>query len=123
MAHHRDDDLTTDVRRAKGTAWVTVSGEIDVHSAPGLRERLGAAMTGDVDRVVVDLEQVTFLDSTGLGVLVAAHKALRAAGHGFALVCSTPRVLRIIEITGLDRVFTVHPDATAALGASGASPG
>jgi len=59
-------------------------------------------------RVVVHLDGVTFLDSTGLGVLVGAHKAQRAAGGTLGIVCGEPRLLRIIGLTGLDRVLDVR---------------
>lgn len=101
-------DLVTDVRLCSRGASVTVRGEIDVHTAPRLRERLEQVVNQGEERVVVHLDDVTFLDSTGLGVLVGAHRAQHAAGGSLELVCSNARLLRILGLTGLDRVFTVH---------------
>ena len=68
------------------------------------------------------LDEVTFMDSTGLGVLVGAHKAQRARGGVFELVCSEPRLLRLLELTGLDRVFTIHDGSARPVRLSHASP-
>ncbi len=100
--------LVADVRLACTGASVTVRGEIDVHTAPVLRERLSEVVRQGEDLVVVHLDDVTFMDSTGLGVLVGAHKAQQASGGAFELVCSQPRLLRILELTGLHQLFTVH---------------
>ena len=115
MAHHRTPfglpaDLVTDVRLGVGGVDVTVRGDVDVHSAPVLRERLAELVAQGEPRLLVHLDAVTFLDSTGLGVLVGAHKAQREAGRGFELVCNEPRLLRILRLTGLDRVLVVHTD-------------
>jgi anti-sigma B factor antagonist len=69
-----------------------------------------------VSRIIVNLEPVEFLDSTGLGVLVAALNRLRRQDGDVELICSQARILRVFEITGLTRVFTIHPsleDASA----------
>ncbi len=84
-------------------------GEVDVHTTPALRARLREVVTQGEEHVVVHLDGVTFLDSTGLGVLVGAHRAQRAAGGTMEVVCGEPRVLRIIGLTGLDRVLDVRP--------------
>jgi anti-sigma B factor antagonist len=105
--------LDTDVRLGESGANVTVRGEIDVHTAPLLRQRLHEVLDQGEDRVVVHLDGVTFMDSTGLGVLVGAHKAQVATGRSFELVCSDPRLLRILRITGLHQVLTIHDGAGA----------
>lgn len=86
---------------------MTLRGDIDVHSAPLLRDRLDEVVRQGEVRVVVHLDEVTFLDSTGLGVLVGAHTRQRRSG-AFELVCAEPRVLRLLALTGLDRVFTIN---------------
>jgi anti-sigma B factor antagonist len=96
-------------------AVVHVSGEVDVSGAAHLREALAAAVRSGVGRLVVDLEGVTFVDSTGLGVLVAAKRTLDRRGGYLELVVSRPRVARVLRISGLDRVFVVHPSLHAAL--------
>lgn len=89
-------------------AVVAVEGEVDVYSAPALRAKLMELADGGASRIVVDLESVEFLDSTGLGVLVAALSRVRRAGGDLELICSQRRILRVFEITGLTKVFTIH---------------
>jgi anti-sigma B factor antagonist len=101
-------ELMIDLRLCATGVSLTVRGEVDVHSAPVLRERLAEIVRQGEERVVVLLDGVTFMDSTGLGVLVGAHKAQRAGGGSLELVCTQPRLLRILRLTGLDRVLTVH---------------
>jgi anti-sigma B factor antagonist len=95
-------------------AVLTVEGEIDVYTAPLLREKLVELAGSDVSRIVVNLEPVEFLDSTGLGVLVAALNRFRRQGGDVELICSQARILRVFEITGLTKVFTIHPTLDAA---------
>ncbi len=86
---------------------LAVKGEIDVYSAPRLRERLVELVSEGHRQIVVDLEGVDFLDSTGLGVLVGGLKRLRTNGGDLALVCTQPRILKVFEITGLTTVFSI----------------
>ncbi len=88
---------------------LTVSGEVDVYTAPLLRQKLVDLADSGTSRIIVDLEPVEFLDSTGLGVLVAALNRLRRQGGDVELICSQARIVRVFEITGLTRVFTIHP--------------
>lgn len=92
--------------RVGGTHVVRVFGELDLYTAPELREELDDLPSG-VDGVQVDLTNVTFVDSAGLAVLVAAARPLRAAGGTMSLVVDDPRVLRVLEVTGLDRYFEI----------------
>lgn len=87
---------------------VRVAGEIDVYSAPALRRELIDAVDAGHVRLVVDLDEVGFLDSTGIGVLVGALKRVRAQGGSLEIVCSQERLLKVFEITGLDKVFVMH---------------
>ena len=102
-------DLGLEVDDSRGTATVlTVEGEVDIATAPKLREKLVELAAGGATRVVVDLEKVEFLDSTGLGVLIGGMKRLRSTDGDLTLVCTQPRILRVFEITGLNRAFTIH---------------
>lgn len=93
---------------------IAVSGEIDVATAPQLRECLhGVIAQGDAT-VVLDLLGVTFLDSTALGVLVGALKRCREAGGDLQVVVADPRIMKIFEITGLTSVFTIADTVQAA---------
>jgi anti-sigma B factor antagonist len=114
-------ELSLSARAAAGYLVLDVAGEIDVYTAPQLRERLIALVEGGARHVVVNLDRVEFLDSTGLGVLVGALKRLRGVGGELFLVCAQERLLKIFRITGLDRVFTLYEsvDAATAAGPNG----
>jgi anti-sigma B factor antagonist len=88
-----------------GTFVVTVSGELDVWSAPKLDEQLQSLVYQPVGCVIVDLSAVPLIDSVVLGVLVRHSKQLRAAGKELVLVTDDPRTVRVIEITGLGHLF------------------
>lgn len=85
---------------------LVAKGEIDVATAPALRDRLyELCATGRI--VVVDLREVSFLDSSALGVLVGARRRCRESGGDLRLVIDTPRVRRLFDITGLNTVFDI----------------
>lgn len=109
------DVFAIDDRVIDGVPTLAVSGEIDVSTAPALRDRLVAlALEGPVT-VVVDLSEVTFLDSTALGVLVSALKRLREDGGGLRLVVASGSVARVLEITGLAEVFPIFESLALAV--------
>jgi len=93
---------------------VTVVGDVDLHSAPVLRDTVTAVFGTTSERVTVDLTEATFLDSMALGVLLGAKKRLAEGGGELDLVVSTPEIRRVFEITMLDRVFEIHPSRDAA---------
>jgi anti-sigma B factor antagonist len=93
---------------------VHVTGEVDVYTVGRLREEL-AALPHRGTRVVVDLTGVTFLDSTGLGVLVDAMKRVRGGGGRMELVIDHEGVMKVFRITALTRMFTIHRTLEAAL--------
>jgi anti-sigma B factor antagonist len=114
-------DLTlNEYSAAPGRTVVEVSGEIDVYTAPRLREALIGLVDGGNYWLIIDLEGVEFLDSTGLGVLVGGLKRVRAHDGGIDLVCTQGKLLRIFRITGLSKVFSIYDSVAAALGAPGA---
>lgn len=90
-----------------GWTVVTASGEIDVATAPELRDRLTDLVDGGTTRLIVDLEDVDFIDSTGLGVLVGAVRRTRGTEGDLRLVCTNARILKIFEATGLHEVFVI----------------
>ena len=93
---------------------IAVSGEIDVATAPQLRECLHRVIAQGESTIVLDLLGVTFLDSTALGVLVGALKRCRELGGDLHIVVADPRILKIFEITGLTNVFTIAESLPAA---------
>jgi anti-sigma B factor antagonist len=108
-------ELSLATRSVSDHVVLEIGGEIDVYTAPRLRERLTVMLAAGEKHIVVDLGRVEFLDSTGLGVLVGTHRRLRASEGSLNLVCPHERLLKIFRITGLDTVFSIHPsveDAT-----------
>jgi anti-sigma B factor antagonist len=97
---------------------VHVGGEIDVYTAPVLREHLDEHISAGRHHLVIDLEGVSFMASTGLGVLVGRLKLVRAANGTLRLVCSSERILSVFSITGLDKVFQIFPSVEDALAAA-----
>lgn len=87
---------------------IEVGGEVDVYTAPRLREAIVSAVEAGHTRLIIDVQKVDFLDSTGLGVLVGALKRVRADSGSLDIICTQERLLKIFEITGLDKVFGLH---------------
>ncbi|HYZ77128.1 MAG TPA: STAS domain-containing protein [Gaiellaceae bacterium] len=87
---------------------VSVAGELDIATAGRLREELERAIGRGARRVIVDLIGLTFIDSVALGVLTEGARRLRADGGVCVVVSQDPRILRVFEITGLDRVFRIE---------------
>jgi anti-sigma B factor antagonist len=108
------EELEITVSEQDGSAVVAVAGEIDVYTSPILQERLVEVIRDGSSSIVLDLSEVTFLDSTGLGVLITGLKRCRSAGGDLVLVTAQPNVLKVLEITGLNDVFKVHDTVEAA---------
>ena len=103
-------------RQAEGeVAVVELGGEVDLYRAPDVKQALDAAIDGGAARLALDLGAVTFIDSTALGALVGAAKRVQPVGGAVALVCTDSNILKVFEITGLDRVFAIHETLDAAL--------
>jgi anti-sigma B factor antagonist len=111
-------DLILNERDVDSHEVIEVRGEVDVHSAPQLRDRLIEIIDSGKPSVVVDLIGLQFIDSTGLGALVAVLNHANSAGTKFRLVCNTDRLLKVFRITGLDEVFEIHPTVEQALEAA-----
>jgi anti-sigma B factor antagonist len=111
-------ELGIDVSKTDSHAVVDVKGEIDVYTAPKLREKLIELVSEGSYDVVVNLEGVDFLDSTGLGVLVGALKRVKAHDGSLSLVCTQDKILKIFKITGLTKVFPIHASVEEATGAA-----
>lgn len=109
--HIHDEEINAE------THVIELGGEVDLYTAPEFKERMVQVIDGGKKQVVVDLSKATFIDSTTLGVLVGGVKRLRPVGGSLALVCSDQNILKIFEITGLDRVFPIHESRDDALSA------
>ena len=94
---------------------VSVGGEVDLSTAPELKEVLNGVIDGGARFVLVDLSTATFIDSTTLGVLRGAVKRVRPEGGEIAIACKDQNIRKIFEITLLDRVFTIFETRADAL--------
>ncbi|MEU6445861.1 anti-sigma factor antagonist BldG [Streptomyces sp. NPDC046979] len=111
-------DLSLSTRTVGDRTVVEVGGEIDVYTALKLREQLVELVNDGSFHLVVDMEGVDFLDSTGLGVLVGGLKRVRAHEGSLRLVCNQERILKIFRITGLTKVFPIHTSVEEAVAAT-----
>ena len=97
------------------TAVVTPAGEVDLLTAPQVKQRITELVDQGISQIVVDLSRIEYLDSTGLGVLVGALKRLREKEGELRLVHPTPRVMRVLEVTRLVNVFQIYDSEDEAL--------
>ena len=113
------DPFRVESVRNERHAVVIVTGDLDAATAPRLHAEL-AQLAGDgVDRIVLDLRRLTFVDSFGLGVIVSAKRRLSQLGDALCLVADDDQrtLRRVLEITSLDRVLPVHPTVAEAVDA------
>src|SRR5258707_12847530 len=115
MAQEESVDLKLDHHNKDDIEIVDVEGEIDVYTAPRLRELLIDLVNNGHYQLVVNMEKVEFLDSTGLGVLVGGLKRGRAHDRSLDLVCTQERILEIFRITELNKVFGIHDTVDEAI--------
>src|SRR6266566_2771618 len=100
-------DLDVETGTVGDASLLTLRGEIDVYTAPRLRQTLIDLVEGGATDIVVDMEKVDFLDSTGLGVLVGGLKRVKDREGTMKLVATQDRILKIFDITGLAKVFPI----------------
>ena len=110
-------NLSLSTEDVNGHRVVSVRGEVDVYSAPTLRKCLHESMDDDHRDLLVDLSDIAFIDSTGLGVLVAGQNRAGELGGKLSVVCGEERVLKLFRITGLDEVFGIFATRREALAA------
>ena len=91
----------------EGLCVVRLAGEVDVYTAPKLKEALAAAMDEGCGRIAIDLEAVDFMDSSGLGALVGGLRRAKEASVDMVVVGPREQILKVFRITGLDKVFPV----------------
>ena len=104
------ESLLLDTRQAGDWTVVDVRGEVDLYTAPRLKTLLTDLTGSGRNRLAIEFGGVEFMDSTGLGVLISGLKRCREAGGTLALVAPTEPVRKVLGITGLDQVFTIHDD-------------
>ncbi len=110
-------DLSLSVRSVDERPVLDVVAEVDVYFDPQLRERLVELVSSSGPSLIVNLTEVTFLDSTGIGTLVGGLNRSVQFGGTLALVCDHERILKLFRITGLDSVFTIYASVEAAVAA------
>ena len=107
-------DITTE-QLTDDTYVISLSGEVDLYTAPEFKQQLLDVIAKGAKTVVVDFSNTTFIDSTTLGVLVGGVKRLRTNDGQLTLVCSDRNITKIFEITGLDRVFAIYETRSEAV--------
>ena len=101
------------------TLALDLEGEVDVYTAPLLRQAIMEQVDGGVKNLLVNLQKVEYLDSTGLGILIGGVKRLKEGGGSLRLVGPSARITRIFEITGLNKIFDVYGTEADALAGKG----
>ena len=105
--------LDIDSEVVHGYTVVVPRGELDLVTQTELKKFVNDLVVGGTVNLVVDLNETTFLDSTGLGALISARRQTHTFHGSFAIVCNNDRLLRLFRIVSLDKVFTIHPDREA----------
>ena len=106
----------TDRKVDHDTHVVSVAGEIDLFTAPEFKQRMSQLIDAGRSRLVVDLTETTFIDSSSLGVLIGAHRRLKSRGGQLVVASSTEAIVKTFRITGLDGVFKLVDSVETALG-------
>jgi anti-sigma B factor antagonist len=102
---------------ARGEWWVvTVVGELDLATAPQLRQRLVGLISQGATRLAIDLRATDFIDSIGLGVIIGALKRLQPVGGELTVICTDHRIRNVFEMTRLDTIVELHADLDAVVG-------
>jgi anti-sigma B factor antagonist len=113
----REVELKVTCRQQGEYVVMSVQGEIDLYTVPRLQRALASVLaSGGPVRLVVDLSGVDFCDSTGVNVLLAGHRQAREAGGDLELAAPRPAVRKILQVTGLEAVFTVTDNPAQAVG-------
>lgn len=109
-------DIKVNVREAQGDTYVVdLNGEIDVYTSPKVKDAVGDLIDKGHYNLIINLEKVRYIDSTGLGVLIGGLKRVREHGGTVNLVCTNPQIKKIFDITGLVKIFGIYDDEDAAM--------
>ncbi len=101
--------MKVEKRLHNGVQVLSFSGEIDLHTAPEMKKTIYETLDQGARDIILDLGGLSFMDSSGLGVLVGTLKRVRSAGGSVSLVCCRDSVLKVLRLTGLDQVFPIYP--------------
>jgi anti-sigma B factor antagonist len=108
MSTTEEQGLSMAVDATGSVPIVQLVGELDISSVPALRQQLTELLASDGD-VVVDLSGLTFMDSSGISVLIVAHKRARSQGRKMTLRRPGGTVAKVLAISGTDQVFSIEP--------------
>ena|SRR5581483_3030547 len=112
-------DIKVNVREVQADCYaVELSGEIDVYTSPKVKDAITDLIDRGVYHLVINLEKVRYIDSTGLGVLIGGLKRVREHGGTVNLVCNNPQIKKIFDITGLVKIFGIFESEDAAMKAT-----
>jgi len=109
-------DLDVETTSRGNATILTLRGEIDVYTAPRLRQAIVDVVDGGAQHVVLDMEKVEFLDSTGLGVMVEGLKRITGRAGTLSVVATQDKILKIFDITGLNKAFGMYGSVEEAVG-------
>jgi anti-sigma B factor antagonist len=109
-------DLNITTARDGNVCRISVQGEIDVYTSPVLKAEIVDAVEQGCINLIIDIDGVGFIDSSGLGVLVSGLRRVKENAGSMRIVCTKDNILKIFRITGLDRVFPVFSSAEEASG-------
>jgi anti-sigma B factor antagonist len=113
--------LEIDVARRAGYTVVSPQGEIDFATGPQLKDAITELLVAGEVNLIIDLQAVDFIESTGLGALIGGRRRAHALKGSLRLVCTEEQMLKIFRITGLDKVFEIHDSLDDAIGAPAAA--
>jgi anti-sigma B factor antagonist len=108
-------DLLVEIRLVNGSPVLDLSGEVDSYNAPKLRDKMISLIDDINPNIVINLSNVDYIDSTGLGTLVAGLKRATEKGGAIQIICPNEQIFKVFHITGLVRVFTIHQSEQSAL--------
>ena len=110
-------DINIETSDLGGIKLVTVHGDIDVYSSPKVKDALYEIIDKEAYRIVINLEDIRYIDSTGLGVLIGALKKVKGSEGNITIVCSNPQIKKVFTITGLVKIFGIYPNNDEAVNA------
>jgi len=113
-------DLKLEVAKEKNYTLITVHGEIDLYNAKELKERVSVAeVSASSPNLILDIKDVDYIDSTGLGILIGIKRRATERNGKLALVLHSDRINKLFEITGLNKIFTITKSVEEAIEAVG----
>ncbi len=116
MPEARGVEIKISIRKANdATSVIELVGEIDVYTSPKVKDAVSGLIDSGIYNIIIDLAQVKYIDSTGLGVLIGGLKRVREHGGSVHLICNNPQIRKIFDITGLVKIFGIFDTEEAAL--------